>query len=244
MTEARWLTAADPRDMLQHLTWRGSERKLRRYCVEAVRPFIDCFFHPTSWATLAVAEEVAEGRGGEQEVVKARQEAWAAFPFPGLTTTHLQIVAARAAARTVEPDASKASEWTSNEIRSLFADREEEKFETDDEQYDAYFRGQAVGNSLLANLLRDIFGNPFRPVAVDPAWLTETAVGIARGIYEDRAFERMPILADALQDAGCEDAEVLSHCREPGTHVRGCWVVELMLGRSLAESEAVIPTKG
>ena len=80
-------------------------------------------------------------------------------------------------------------------------------------------------------LIRDIFVNPFRPVAADPAWLTETTVGIARGIYDDRAFERLPILADALEDAGCEDAELLAHCREPGTHVRGCWVVDLVLGK-------------
>jgi len=71
-------------------------------------------------------------------------------------------------------------------------------------------------------LLRDIFGNPFRPVAFDPAWRSEAAVGIARGIYDDRAFERLPILADTLQDAGCEHSDILAHCREPGTHVRGC----------------------
>jgi len=82
-----------------------------------------------------------------------------------------------------------------------------------------------------AALLRDIFGNPFRPVAFDPSWRTETAVGIARGIYEDRAFERMPILADALEEAGCEHPDILSHCREPGEHVRGCWVVDLVLGK-------------
>jgi len=81
------------------------------------------------------------------------------------------------------------------------------------------------------DLIRDIFGNPFRPVAFDPAWRSETAVGIAAGIYEDRAFERMPILADALQEAGCEHADILTHCREPGTHVRGCWVVDLVLGK-------------
>ncbi len=81
-------------------------------------------------------------------------------------------------------------------------------------------------------LLREIFGNPFRPVVADPRWLTETAVGIARGIYDDRAFERLPILADALQDAGCENADLLTHGREPGTHVRGCWVVDSVLGKS------------
>ena len=79
--------------------------------------------------------------------------------------------------------------------------------------------------------IRDIFGNPFRPVAFDPSWRTEAAVGIARGIYEDRAFERMPILADALEEAGCCNVDILSHCREPGEHVRGCWVVDLVLGK-------------
>ena len=82
-----------------------------------------------------------------------------------------------------------------------------------------------------SRFLRDIFGNPFRPIAFDPAWRSEAAVGIARGIYEDRAFERLPILADALQDAGCEHPDILSHCREPGDHVRGCWVVDLVLGK-------------
>ena len=83
-----------------------------------------------------------------------------------------------------------------------------------------------------SDLLRDIFGNPFRPVAFDPAWRTEAAVGIAAKMYDDRQFAAMPILADALQDAGCEDEQVLTHCREPGTHVRGCWVVDLLLGKS------------
>ena len=69
-------------------------------------------------------------------------------------------------------------------------------------------------------MIRDIFGNPFRPVVLDTAWQSEAVVGIARGIYEDRAFERMPILADALEEAGCTNADVLLHCRQPGEHVR------------------------
>jgi hypothetical protein len=78
--------------------------------------------------------------------------------------------------------------------------------------------------------LRDLFGNPFRPVAFDPRWRTEDVLGLARGIYEERAFERMPLLADALMDAGCADDRVLAHCREPGAHYRGCWVVDAVLG--------------
>ena len=81
------------------------------------------------------------------------------------------------------------------------------------------------------DLIRDIFGNPFRPVTVDPRWQTETVVALATGIYAERAFDRMPILADALEDAGCDHADILTHCRGDGPHVRGCWVVDLVLGK-------------
>lgn len=81
-------------------------------------------------------------------------------------------------------------------------------------------------------LLRDIFGNPFRPVTLDPRWQSETVVALASGIYAERAFDRMLILADALEDAGCDNADILAHCRGDGPHVRGCWVVDLILGKS------------
>ncbi len=81
------------------------------------------------------------------------------------------------------------------------------------------------------DLLRDIFGNPFRPVVSDSAWFTPAVVAIATSIYSDRAFDRMPILADALEEAGCTNADVLLHCRSDGPHVRGCWVVDLVLGK-------------
>jgi hypothetical protein len=85
-------------------------------------------------------------------------------------------------------------------------------------------------NRDLAITVRDIFGNPFRPVSFDPAWRTDTAVTLARGMYDSRDFTAMPILADALQDAGCEDEQVLHHCRDAtAPHVRGCWVCDLVL---------------
>ena len=80
--------------------------------------------------------------------------------------------------------------------------------------------------------LRCIFGNPFRPVALNPSWLTATVKQLAEGIYEEKAFDRMPILGDALEEAGCTDAEILAHCRQPREHVRGCWLVDLVLGKS------------
>ncbi len=82
-----------------------------------------------------------------------------------------------------------------------------------------------------ATLLRCIFGNPFRPVSLVPAWLTSTVVARAEGIYADRDFERLPIFADAHEDAGCGHADILAHCRYDGPHARGCWVVDLVLGK-------------
>jgi hypothetical protein len=83
-----------------------------------------------------------------------------------------------------------------------------------------------------ADLLREVFGSPHRPQPFDPAWRTDTAILLARQMYSERDFSAMPILADALQDAGCDSEEILNHCRGPAPHVRGCWVVDLLLNRS------------
>jgi len=90
---------------------------------------------------------------------------------------------------------------------------------------------QVPRRTQLANILRDIFGNPFRPVRFDVRWRTSNVIDLSRTIYEGRAFERLPILADALMDAGCADEQVLEHCRSDGPHVRSCWVVDVVLGK-------------
>ena len=80
-------------------------------------------------------------------------------------------------------------------------------------------------------LFRDVIGNSLKPIVFDPSWRTEAVVALARGMYESRDFAPMPVLADALEDAGCGDPDVLAHCRGGGPHVRGCWVVDLVLGK-------------
>ena len=85
---------------------------------------------------------------------------------------------------------------------------------------------------IKAALINDIFGNRFCPVDIDPRWLSSTVFDLARTIYDERLFERLPILADALMDAGCDSEDILSHCHHKGPHVRGCWVVDLLLGKS------------
>jgi hypothetical protein len=98
--------------------------------------------------------------------------------------------------------------------------------------YAIEYAWEVEGWSLIPPL-RDIVGNPFRSVTFNPAWRTSDVLALAGGIYDELAFDRMPILADALQDAGCDSEAILSHCRDvQQTHVRGCWVVDLVLGKS------------
>ncbi|MBP3955563.1 hypothetical protein J8F10_09745 [Gemmata sp. G18] len=82
-----------------------------------------------------------------------------------------------------------------------------------------------------AMLVREVFGNPLHSVVFSPDLCTNTVLTLAQQMYEGREFSAMPILADALQDAGCDDTDVLDHCRGSGPHVRGCWVVDLILGK-------------
>ena len=103
----------------------------------------------------------------------------------------------------------------------------------------AHFEEQRRQRTLLqeqvggefCNQFRDIIGNPFRPFVVDPAWLTPKVIAIATTIDADRAFDRMPTLADALEEAGCTNADLLVHCRSDCPHVRGCWVIDRLLGK-------------
>src|SRR5207244_1694887 len=88
------------------------------------------------------------------------------------------------------------------------------------------------------SLLHDIFGNPFRPVPLDPAWRTPTVVALAQAAYDNRIMPagrldpaRLAVLSDALEEAGCQDADILGHLRSPGLHVRGCWALDLLLGK-------------
>jgi hypothetical protein len=82
-------------------------------------------------------------------------------------------------------------------------------------------------------ILNCVFRDPFlRPVTLDPSLLSDTVMKMATAIYSERAWDRLPILADALEEAGCTDVAILEHCRGPGPHVRGCWVVDLILGKA------------
>lgn len=86
-------------------------------------------------------------------------------------------------------------------------------------------------DAISSQWVRDVFGNPFHPAVFDPTWRSDPAVSLVKHIYGSRDFSALPILADALQDARCDNSDLLDHRRGPGPHVRGCWVVDLVLGR-------------
>ena len=140
--------------------------------------------------------------------------------------------AANAACYTAWEDAWKAAHWSASfAIRSPGTEGKSVlryPLSEDDEEI-RFFREQLIPQ---AHLLRDVFNNPFRPVTFDPSWQALRVLALAQAIFDERAFHEMPELADALERAGCDHADILGHCRELGPHVRGCWVVDLILGKT------------
>lgn len=221
VTEAEWQASADPLMMLARKLIEADERKLRLFAVACCRSVEHLLIDPRSKNAVAVAEEYADGLATENELEAAGEQAdavWnaaaldSADGFDDATTDAAEAAAYAAFTETTYLAALHAADASASAVQ--YGGRRQDK------------------ESHQAALLRDIFGNPFRPAALDPTWRTSTVIALAAGIYADRAFDRLPILADALEDAGCSAAEVLAHCRTDGPHVRGCHVVDLVLGRA------------
>jgi triacylglycerol esterase/lipase EstA (alpha/beta hydrolase family) len=101
--------------------------------------------------------------------------------------------------------------------------------------YSDYVETLSTNLAFLADLFRDVFGNPYRPRRLQAAWLTPRAVHLAQLIYERQTFSRMSELASVLENAGCHDQEILDHCGKKRIHVKGCWVLDLLLGKDPQE---------
>jgi elongation factor G-like protein len=205
MNEADWLRSIDPVRMLEPLQGMVPYRKLRLVACACCRRIWHLLSDDRSRRAVEVFERYADGVGYQQEL----QDAVAAARMfdVRLRGVHLQ------AARTVTMAWSAPDQVPSAAVRAVAARREE-------------LRRQA-------DLLRDIFGNPFRPVPVDLAWLEwrgGLVTQIARSIYDERRFNDLPILADALEEAGCTEASILDHCRRRSAHAPGCWVLDGLLG--------------
>ena len=255
VTEQEWLSSKSPSSMLTSMLGTPSDRKLRLFAVACCKKYSSLFEDSRELKGIDAAEKLADEELTEAEREHIQEglydfrdfrfdtiqgvECFLCLPCEilnpeflttdatNLSNTVLDL-AWHSLDRRARSDASSGGHFVA---QARFA-------------WDFFFPAQSRSRSEArrreladrvycdqARIIRDIFGNPFRPVACDLQWRTSDVLGLARAIYEDRAFDRMPILADALMDAGCADEQILGHCRGDGLHVRGCWVVDLVLGK-------------
>jgi hypothetical protein len=226
MTEAQWDTCSNPQKMLTFLRGKASERKLRLYGCAICRHVWHLFTDERSRRAVDMAERYADGLVSREEMTAANQAASDA--------RDLAVGPASDAPRRHRSRVGRCTSWAAYNLTDLpegpgqvWATVEEASaYALDAEQ------GRCRENARAgAALLRDIF-NPFRPVFLDLSWLTPNVLSLARVIYDERRFGECPVLADALEDASCENQEILRHLRRPGqVHVRGFFVVDLLLQR-------------
>jgi hypothetical protein len=209
MTEAEWLACEKPEPMLIYFERRFSTRKLRLFAVACCRRVLPLAPTSRNRDGLEVAERFADGMAGETDLK-------ATFDASLVRGSHIRTSWA------LLPDAFRAATSAAHHISHAVSMQKPPK-----RRLEAHI-GENVIQAILA---RDIFGNPFRAVTYDPTWLTSDVIAMCRSMYDSRDFSAMPILADALQDAGCDSEDVLNHRRGPGPHVRGCWVIDLVLDK-------------
>jgi hypothetical protein len=232
MTEAEWLACRHPEKMLEELQNLEKNRKSRLFAAACCQRLLRLDGLPGDLIRRKVdtAERYADGQANRRELHEAR-----------LTPREVDLFESH-------PSCYAVHQAVDALCHVGYADRSEVSFfaalamaHTDPELVPGAnigHRSRPVSRAECAaqcDFLRDLFGpSPFRRVTVDPSWLAWSGGMIARlaeAIYEDRAFDRLPILADALEEAGCTDADILGHCRGGGNHVRGCWPVDLILGK-------------
>ena len=250
MTEVEWLACADPDDLLEFLRDRASDRQFRLFmcaCCRRLLPLLPrtpahdrrlCekyVAHGEQFADgLSTWEEMAAALN-EREFAKVSHEGYLAALAAKQATYREVAGCSRPMLRgrnLIAHPVSTASGYSRTVMSRLQMNNTAAKGSTPT----AKKRMATIAEKRYQiQLLHDIFGNPFQPTTtINSTWLhwnDGTAVKIAQTIYDERAFDRMPILADALEDAGCNNADILDHCRQPGEHVRGCWIIDALLGK-------------
>ena len=226
MNEHEWMKCDDSEPMLDFLNAQASKRKLRLFACECARRVQS----KADWmgdGEILLSERFAEGLASRRELRLARNQIGGIGSFsPAASASNLRSAILEEKAEISAQQAALCAgdfAYMVVFVSMNYVNNESSQAARADE------------NKVQADLLREIFGNPFRPVAIDPAWPAwhdGIIVKIAQSIYDERAFANLPILADALEEAGCANAELLAHCRQPGPHVRGCWAVDLLIGKS------------
>jgi hypothetical protein len=212
MTAAEWLACDDPTALLAAARAGLSRRRLRLLTAGCVGIVADHAAYAACWRAAEVALRLADGQAGRKEVAEARravnrllQDAAINQEFRYPIYAYFELLSARPGRAF---DAAARWVWLACGMAT--------------ERYRAHMLG----------LVRDVAGSPTRPDSIEPGWRTEAVIGLARGVYADRAYSRLPVLADALEDAGCDQPDLLDHFRGPGPHYPGCWAVDLVLGQT------------
>lgn len=208
MREDQWLASDEPRRMLTALRKKGkaSRRKLALFVVAGDRLLLTLlspvYFYDLSERWLEIYEREAET--GEMPRTET-------FPDP------TQELPANLSLHEFEWVRRLAFDSVEERVRRARTLAPSDRFDADE------YRAMQV------SYLRCIFGNPYRTITLDHSFVTPRVKQLAAAIYEEKAFERLPILADALEEAGCTNVDILDHCRQQSVHVRGCWLVDLLL---------------
>jgi hypothetical protein len=261
MDEKEWLECTDPQKMLEFLKGTMSARKLRLFACACCRRIWPWFRDRRCQHAVETAEKYADGLVPFAEISIARDAAIAAFQeeeiqlyeekamTPAYVNPAFDAAAdaanaqntAYTAAYRAAIHAAEAVVFPSHDthdylsyleygapIRPVEASSDDESEASANTASLAAIRTEQAAQ---AGLLHDIFGTHFRSIRLDPTWLTSTVRALAHAIYEERNFTDLPVLADALEEAGCYSQDILSHLRGPGEHTRGCWVLDLVLGK-------------
>jgi hypothetical protein len=232
MDEGKWLKATHPHALVDYLRGVGqaSPRKLRLFAVACCRRIWHLLTDERARRSVEVAERYADTAASDAERLAAQRAAaqcaaalarrtWRSRPMRGDAPPEWNAAYAAERAATATrciPEESRvvaAMAARAVHLASRRASPEEAPFQ--------------------AELLRDLFGPlPFRPVQIEPSWLTPNVLALAHTLYEERRFDDVPVLADALEEASCDSRDILGHLRQPGqVHVRGCWCLDALLGR-------------
>ena len=227
MTEQEWLQSTYLPELLDAKNTRGSCRKYRLMAIACCRRIWHLLDEKLR-AAVELAENFLERKATAKELKVCQDSFYDKSKFPGYTT-QLGVVQSTCfptnQIKFYAGNAVGAASWA--QVDFLLSKRLDSKFDYETLREQLYLEETAY--QLV--LFRDIFGNPFRPVQIERVRQTSTIKAIAQTIYTERQFADLPILADALEEAGCNNEVILGHCRSNQEHVRGCWVIDLLLGK-------------
>jgi hypothetical protein len=192
--------------MQQFLEGKVSDRKARLYCCACCRHIWYLFTDRRTRNAVEVTELYADGMATVEDVGEAEAKVLRKFNMHEASFMGFIALFNPPSVSLVAEEAAKHSGW---------------------------------GVAPFCDILRELFGNPFRATTLNPALRTADVVRLAEAAYSDRHLPSgrlnpacLAVLADALEDAGCADPDLLGHLRGPGPHVRGCWALDLLLGKS------------